>query len=337
MEHTRENALLWLKKECRKTYRHSYRRLAPAEKECYEAFYYGLLALQHTIAMPHTDKNVLAAAVKACLDDNPLLFFTGTIQSVIYARSAAVQVDWSMPEDEIIRTIFVIREQVVRFRRSCRGKTENEIVRAVHDHLVACVTYEISDRLPIHEAHSVFLYHKAVCDGIAKAAKILLDDNRLYSIVMAGRGGTEDDMEPHAWNLVRTNGEWHHYDFTFDLTLTDGQEPVHYDYYALSDGQIGKDHTFADIGLPCPNEADWHRQNGLYFTSKKQLRSHIRSCILHKKPSISFRLPYTQDPLVTRDSIRRLAEDELKHALPPGSSYSWSFNEGQMVMVISYS
>lgn len=334
MEHTREAALAWLKKESRKTWRHYYRQLDEDARKCYEAIYYGLLRLDTDIPLPVSDGAAAQKALHACLIDNPLFFWTGAISFAYSPAGTYVRIGFSMNIQEIIDTVFRMRKEILRFRKAHKGKSEEEILQAVHSFITDNVTYDSESPLAIHEAPTVLINHTGVCDGIAKAAKILLDDCHVYCAVIHGTGGTPGHTDGHAWNLARIGNHFYHFDFTFDNTLTAGSPDHHYDYFALSDKQIRKDHAFDPIGEHASHTNDWHRQRNCYFTSKQKLRDHIASCVQSHTPVFSFRLPYTKNALRTRDIIMDLLREEMNRLLPPGSTWEISFNEQQMVMTV---
>ena len=58
------------------------------------------------------------------------------------------------------------------------------------------------------------MYGEAVCDGIAKAYKLLCDEAGILCAVVTGSNGGLD-----AWNVARVAGHWAHVDVTDDLAL----------------------------------------------------------------------------------------------------------------------
>ncbi len=87
---------------------------------------------------------------------------------------------------------------------------------------------------------------KAVCDGYAQAFKVLTDrvgiDNRLiFGITVDGKGVFQD-YNRHAWNIVKYNGEYTHFDTTWDdPTYSDR---IRHKYYFIDSEEISKDHKW---------------------------------------------------------------------------------------------
>ena len=336
---TYNDALAWRRKQSRRTWRPLYRAASDAEKQCYEAVWDGLTKRDAVIHMPVNDPALAEKALKQCLSDDPIFFDMGEAQLAVSPRGTDILVTYAMDRDEFTETVEAVRLAVRDLRRSCRADSRADTIRCLHDYIVQNITYDRSEDPAVHEAWHVFVHHRGVCDGISKAVKILLDASHIPSQIMRGKAEGEGHEDGHAWNLIEEDGSWFHYDFTFDTTLSEGTEDIHYDYFRLSESQIRRDHDYTEPlpVTPAVKEEDWFRQNDCYFTSRKKLREYIRSCLRDRKTSFTFRLPYTKDPLATRDSICALVQEELVKGIRFAARYYVSFNERQMVMMIRLS
>ena len=335
-EHTYENALAWRRKQSRHAWRPLFRSASADEKKCYEAVWDGLTKRETVIPMPISDPAVVEKALKLCLEDDPLLFDTGPIELAISSVGTKMLITYDMDEKAFTDTVMAVKNAVTERKRACRNKSRSDTIRYLHDFIVQNIRYDRGGDPAVHEAWLVFTHHRGVCDGISKAVKILMDSCHIPSRIIKGKASGEGHEDGHAWNLIEENGTWYHYDFTFDNTLSEGTDDIHYDYYRLSENQIRRDHEYTDIlsVVPAAAEDDWFRQNSCYFTSKKKLREYIRSCMHDNRKSFTFRLPYTKDPPATRDRICTLVQEELEKAVLVTTKYSISFNEHQMVMMI---
>jgi hypothetical protein len=103
-----------------------------------------------------------------------------------------------------------------------------------------------------------------VCEGIAKAVKILCDALKLPCIVVISENNPEKNIKyRHAWNIIKIEGKWYHLDATFDNSLGKGE--VRYDYFNLDDKQIFRDHQ--KLIYPAPSCVDGEH---FYYKEKKQ-------------------------------------------------------------------
>lgn len=226
----------------------------------------------------------LAEINRAIIYDNPYLFYYSGLISVRYLSPNEVQINLSFDfdqreSDELKKRL---KEQTVAFLKSIKlsDKTEEERVRAIHDLLSSKVVYDknsidssntIGKSEEYKYAHSilgVMLNKKAVCEGIAKAFKYLLNVIDVGCIVVTGAAlhssffisGTDIN---HAWNLVKIEGENYYTDVTWDIAELYNNH-ISYNYYNLTEYQIRKDH-FEFEGFPTCNSIKY---NFFYFTGR---------------------------------------------------------------------
>ena len=132
--------------------------------------------------------------------------------------------------------------------------TEYEKELYLHDTLARTVTY--SESTHAHNAYGALVEGIAVCEGYAEAFQYLLHRVGIQSFIITGNAGG-----PHAWNMVRIDGNY----YQVDLTWNDQDENLYHEYFNVTDAQIQKDHT-ADATaytLPACTVTD-----AFYFTGK---------------------------------------------------------------------
>ncbi len=96
------------------------------------------------------------------------------------------------------------------------GTTRYERLKSAHDWLCEQVVYT-SDAPRAHEAAGALLDGQAVCDGYAKAFKLICDELEIPCIIVAGTAYQNGSEELHAWNYVcMENGKWYGVDATWD-------------------------------------------------------------------------------------------------------------------------
>lgn len=211
----------------------------------------------------------LAEINRAIIYDNPYLFYYSGLVSLGFTYPNEIQINLSFDfdqreSDELKKKL---KEQTVAFLKSIKlsDKTEEERVRAVHDLLSSKVIYDrnsidntntIGKSEEYKYAHSilgVMLNKKAVCEGIAKAFKYLLNAIDIGCIVVTGAvahsslfiSGTDIN---HAWNLVKIEGDNYYTDVTWDIAEVNNNH-ISYNYYNLTEIQMRKDH-FEFEGFP---------------------------------------------------------------------------------------
>lgn len=104
------------------------------------------------------------------------------------------------------------------------GELEKE--RALHDALVRHCQYDLAaaERVtedpgstsPSFTAYGALVRGSAVCDGYARAMKMLLGSVHIESLYVTGTAKSGGDWERHGWNMAQIDGRWYFLDATFD-------------------------------------------------------------------------------------------------------------------------
>ena len=181
-------------------------------------------------------------------------------------------------------------------------QSDYDKVRSLHDYLksnleydtVAATSHRPNER-NIAEAHNIIgalLKNKCVCEGFAKAFKFLCDKIGLECWVVSGKGSSSIGAGPHAWNIVKINGYYHHVDVTWDNQYSDSSSMPNYGYMNLSDDEIAKDHTWNKKHYPeCPSSPyNYFRVNNALLDSKAQLESMLYNSLQMEEEFITFRV-----------------------------------------------
>lgn len=140
-------------------------------------------------------------------------------------------------------------------------QSDYDKVRSLHDYLKSNLEYDTvaaSSHRPnernIAEAHNIIgalLKHKCVCEGFAKAFKFLCDKIDLECWVVSGKGSSSIGAGPHAWNIVKINGYYHHVDVTWDNQYSDSSSKDAEDTLRM-EGKLGDDEQIRDVVITCP-------------------------------------------------------------------------------------
>jgi hypothetical protein len=133
---------------------------------------------------------------------------------------------------------------------------ENEFEKALflHDYIVLNTAYDVENLRHIernnfmgdplnphaHDAYGVLVLGKAVCEGYAVAYHHLLSKVGVESKIITGFSGNI----PHAWNLVRIDGQWYHVDSTWNDPLTNNEFDMHglvsHKHFLLSTAELNQ-------------------------------------------------------------------------------------------------
>lgn len=190
------------------------------------------------------------------LMDNPGLFYVDTGELYIQTSPwRGVIVKYRFPEKEIARIEAKLLAAVYNVIAAAAGSrlTLDQTEQFLHDFLALNVTYEHDDHT-YHKAHSILgpiMHGRSVCEGYAKAFKLLCDAAGISCIVICGDAGdpVTGEYGGHAWNVVKINGRCRHVDVTWDSCIRTPDHLPH-QYYNLSDAEMAADHKWDRSLMP---------------------------------------------------------------------------------------
>ena len=141
--------------------------------------------------------------------------------------------------------------------------TSAEKVKAIHDWLVNNVEYDTQGYLSedvsdeSHTAEGLFKNRKAVCDGYANAFMQMAQYAGFETTIVGGVGiNSLGEVESHAWNQIKVDGNWYNVDVTWDDPVAEGDfgfDNVRYTYFLVPDSIIDVDHISdpGEVRYPC--------------------------------------------------------------------------------------
>lgn len=135
------------------------------------------------------------------------------------------------------------------------GSTRYEKVRSIHDFVCERTSYDkdFNDSMA-YDALGVFeTGHQTVCEGYAKAVKLLCDRADIPCVLVTGVGVSSSSAERHMWNVVQMeDGSWYGLDATWD----DQASGIQSDFFLTGST------TLPSAGFPQRTFSDSHRPDG---------------------------------------------------------------------------
>ncbi len=256
--------------------RYYYGIMSPEEKAAYKTIYNGLKNRLYEIVVPSV---LISAQIQEIylrvLYDNPLFYFVNQTVIRIVGQSGLhiLLPEYLYTANQIVAINKDIRRVVDKVAIKANTMLSNEfrLEKYLHDSVVKSVAYDYdslkkNDCFNAHSIVGAFLDNKAVCEGIAKAFKLLCNEFGIKCIVVLGKANQEGDFsgnDYHAWNLVKIGNESYYVDVTWDNMYDKGLQHISYDYFNVTTEEIMLDHQ--PIGkLPLCNST---RLNYFYNTN----------------------------------------------------------------------
>ncbi len=279
------------------TDRYYYNHLSAQEKEIYAVLYKGVTELQKEIYHPSAvSQETVHRIFDAVTHDNPYLYYFNQthLEFALSEYGIVLRPQYFCTQDQISTYNGRIQECVNQIvcDLDLLKCSELEKEKRVHDYMCKNISYDhdalhtskVNRIVAAHSIIGVFAKQRAVCEGIAKATKLLLNTVDIGCIVVSGKASLFQRSE-HAWNIVNINGEAYQLDVTWDMANSK-KYGINYDYFNLTDVAMSKDH-FDFQGVPlCNSEtANYFTMNNLYFSDMRRLERHLIFGILrgHKK------------------------------------------------------
>lgn len=152
-----------------------------------------------------------------------------------------------------------------------QGTTAYEKVLSLHDVLAENILYDDNAADDIDKYYlksntilGVLFFKTAICEGISKTFKLLLNMLDAKCLIVIGDTNENADKNvKHAWNIVKIEGEPYHIDLTWDVNRS-FPNAISHAYFCLSDENAMKTHRWIVKEVPiCVGERNYYKENGL--------------------------------------------------------------------------
>lgn len=187
--------------------------------------------------------NEAKIAFSAVINDHPELYWARTVtintsgrdtyNNEVFVKSelegATVQINGTTPHSgKDIKKFNKAVKKAIKKINKYTGKNPSRAtrIRAINKWLCKNTKYNMKhgDSTDekyqyLHNAYGVFVKKQAVCDGYAKALKLLCDYYKIPCMINLGHAyNNSGQLQKHVWNLVRVKKKWYVVDATWNDT-----------------------------------------------------------------------------------------------------------------------
>lgn len=274
------------------TARYYYSKLSDNNQKIYKAIYEGIKNFRPYVEVPGVSlNNANVGYVYHCvLWDNPFFFAIGE-----YAMQQAV-----FDDGKKIKITALCDPNTEKLYREQVQAVINEILKTsglnemsdfqkevfVHDFILNNVEYDHTlgnggARLEPYTVYGVFVEKRAVCEGIAKAVKLLLNILDVKCIVVDG----QVEGHGHAWNIVKIKDFEYNLDVTFDMGRMVHKGVMRYDYFNFRTGDDPERQLNGSHIMPKCTAIQYNYviKAGGFVSSYERLVNYMVRCLKSKK------------------------------------------------------
>ena len=255
-----------------------YNHMNKPQQAAYHSIFAGVKNLSDEIQVPALSGEELYNIFFQMRLDHPEIFWVTNFKYRYYKDSPNLIFipEYLFEKNKIREHQKALTARVEKLVRPAQKMSEWEKEKYVHDFICENVRYDKLKKAYSHEIIGPLGQGVGVCEGIAKAVKILLDALGVWCvIVICGNNPEKGIKYRHTWNIVKINGTYYHLDATFDNSLGKDHEntEIRYDYFNLDDQQIFRDHEPLIAPAPHCNDHDhfYYKEKKLSFTKQELL------------------------------------------------------------------
>ena len=311
-----------------------YQRLDGEEKEIYVSIYTALKSMTPTIDIKTDDSDKVAKVHEFVMLDNPELFWVKGYKMVPYEMSdKIVKVEYSpiytMTVGEKANYEIAMEQKVNGWLAQMAGcEDDYSKVKKAYDLIIQNTSYS-ADATENQNIVSVFVYGSSVCQGYAEAFQYLCKHVGIENILVTGTAKSGEEEQPHAWNLVKMDGNYYQFDITWgepNYAIDANQKnqvkwEVSYKYFGVTDKEMKRDHKI-DLDLELPSctktEDNYYIKEGNYYTSldKTQLKMQFIEAeqqgesVVHLKCDNNLLYESFVDYLFTQENVFKILKDQ---------------------------
>ena len=202
-----------------------YHQLNKQQQAVYYAILKGVQSLEEEFVIPRCESEELYNILFRMRLDHPEIFWATGFRYKYYNDSPNLIFvpEYLFKKNKIIEHQKAMTARVKKLVQPAMKLSEWEKEKYVHDFICENVYYDKLKKPYSHEIIGPLGQGVGVCEGIAKAVKVLMDALGVWCVIaLCGNNPEKGIKYRHTWNIVKIGGTYYHLDATFDNTLSNG-------------------------------------------------------------------------------------------------------------------
>ena len=313
-----------------------YSRMNKLHQNIYHAMKTGLTSLTPSFLAPWADNRELAEIFFKLRLDCPEIFYAVGFRCRFYKDGSNVEItpEYLFDKGKVMEHQKAMKARVEKLVRPAKDMTEWEKEVYIHDFICSGIRYDKLKKPYSHEIIGPLGQGVGVCEGIAKAVKILCDALGIWCMIAISEANPEKKIKyRHAWNIIRIGGTYYHLDATFDNSLSE-EGTIRYDYFNLNDKRFFRDHEPVIYGAPECGDGDhfYYREKKLSFTKLEDVSKRAVQAARKGKALIF----HWRGGFLTREALAELLNVMEEAAMQKGKHARTEVNWPQAVFLVSF-
>lgn len=298
-----------------------YNHMNKAQQAAYHSILSGVKNLADEFQIPALEGEELYNVFFQMRLDHPEIFWVSSYKYRYYKDSPNLIFipEYLFDKKKICEHQKAMTARVEKLIRPAQKLSEWEKEKYVHDFICENICYDKLKKSYSHEIIGPLGQGVGVCEGIAKAVKVLLDALGVWCVIaICGNNPEKGIKYRHTWNIVKIGGTYYHLDATFDNSL--GDEEIRYDYFNLDDKNIFRDHE--PLIAPAPSCTDgghfYYKEKKLSFTKVEDVyKRSLQAAKKGKTLDFHWRGGYLTKEVLKEllDEIHKAGEERQKKAI----------------------
>lgn len=313
-----------------------YSQMTKIEKRAYTEMKAGFTALAPSFSVVKLEGKELGEIFFKLRLDCPEIFYGVGFKYRFYPGGDTVEVipEYLFDKGKMKEHQKAMTARVTKLVRQGKDGSEWEKLKYVHDLICENVRYDKLKKAYSHEIIGPLGQGVGVCEGIAKAVKILCDGLGIWCMIAISNANPEKKIKyRHAWNIVRLDGKYYHLDATFDNSLG-GEGEIRYDYFCLDDKRIFRDHEPVMYPAPVCSDGEhfYYKEKKLSFTKMEDVGKRALQAA-KKKRTLVF---HWRGGYLTREVLEEILKEIDGAAQAKGCHARVGVNWPQAVLRVSF-
>lgn len=188
---------------------------------------------------------------------DPMTFNLKDIEATsVKSRSISFKLSYRYTDESYRKMVASYEKKVDKIlSRLDDDMTTYSKIKIIHDSIANTALYDVDYKLS-DTMYGTLVKGRGKCDGYAKTFAYICGKAGIRTVTVIGKDVYSTDDSMHMWNKVYYNKQWYNVDVTWDDPVSNMSDNRKYEFFMVSDNEIGKTHTEDNLSFKVPAAKD---------------------------------------------------------------------------------